>query len=124
MTAEKTINAKRKAIERTLSGYPFPDFENLRDPANPKFNSEFTYALNFANYTYEHDDLKSYTQEYVEDVGINLSKIPDWEFFHIGIMAWLHIKGATLTAYQHAALSGKIASLRKKYDVVERVPVD
>lgn len=122
MTTDQKINAKRRSIERTLSGYPFPDFEVLRDKANPNFDTTFSYAMNFANYTYEHDDLKGYAQEYAPSM--NMSKIPDWEFFHIGIMAWLHVKGAMLTKEQIATINTKLETLYIKYNVVEAKPVD
>lgn len=122
MTTDQTINAKRRAAERTLSGYPFPNFENLADIQNPNYSAELSYAMNFANYTYEHDDLKGYTKEFAP--AMNLSKIPDWEFFHVGIMAWLHVKGAMLTKENIDNINTKLETLYKKYNVEEAKPVD
>jgi len=111
---------RRKAVERTLSGYPFPDFSCLRDPNHPDYDREFTYALNFANYTYDHAELKDYACKYIEMANSeipNLNKIPDWEFYHIGIMAWFRVKGAKLTCQQDAETYGKISRLYHKYNV-------
>src|ERR1035437_7179913 len=129
MTTEKTINAKRKAIERTLSGYPFPNFQNLKDSLFPTYGTELAYAYNFANYTYEHAELREYTEQYIKEIGISgayydIKKVPDWEFFHIGIVAWLYVKGAYLEPKTIQSLDDKLKNLTKKYNVEEVKPRD
>jgi hypothetical protein len=114
-----TEEQKRKSVERTLSGYPFPNFENLKEYNNVNYDKEFTYALNFANYTYDHATLKKYTQEFMVDMEIegDTHKIPDWEFYHFGILAWMYLKGATLSEDIGDKLTIGIQKLIEKYDV-------
>ena len=113
---------RRKAIERSLSGYPFPKFENLKDRANPNFSTEYSYALNYANYTFENNELKEFSQDYKD--APDLSKVPDWEFHSLGHLTWLANKGVPMDEFTTARIKDKLAKLHKKYNVETVKPRD
>lgn len=122
MTSEAKTRQRRIAIEKSLQGFPFPKFEKLQLLGHPDYDKEYTYALNYANYTYDHDQLKKFTQEYFGSH--NLSKIPNWEFMHLGIMCWLATKKVPLMPEQINAMNAKVERLYEKYNVAEKVPTD
>ena len=119
-------NTRCKSVERTLSGYPFPDFFKLSFIAHPDYETTYSYALNFANYTYDHAELRKYTEQYLTKRGIDLylGKIPDWAFYCIGIQAWLHVKGCALTEERLKEIDNEILALHKKYDIPDEKPRD
>lgn len=121
-----TETQRRKTIERTLSGYPFPNFSALEIIGHPDYDNVYSYALNFANYTYDHADLRKFTEQYIaeQQLSYDLRKVPDWAFYLVGIQAWLSVKGASLPQEQLKRINRDIKTLETKYNIEEEKPTD
>ena len=104
---------KRANVQKTLSGFSFPNFEYLQSKDNPKFKETFAYALNYANYTFSHEQLKHFAQKYSI---FNLKKILDWEFYHIGIMIWLKQNGTDFNNSEILKINQNLFELFDKYE--------
>ena len=125
MTSESKIKARRLSLERSLAGYPFPDFDKLQDRNHPEFDKTYSYALNFANYTYEPSELKVFAQKFadMEMGGLSLSRIAEWEFF-TSHSAWLHTRGVPMLPETLERIKAQFQKLYDKYNVKEKPTVD
>ena len=108
---------KRDRVQKTLSGFSLPNFDDLHSKNNPKFESVFAYALNYANYTFSHEQLKKFAQKYSV---LDLKKVPDWEFYHIGIMTWLKQNDTDFTDSEILKINECLFQLFKKYEEKEK----
>ena len=120
MNTEK-ITEKRKRINQTVDGYSFPNFEILKNMSNKGYQTEYGYAINYANYMFEVKDLKEIAEK---ESHLDLTKIPDWEFMHLGIMIWLKSQGTEMSFDQTTDIDNRCRALQKKYNITEKKPVD
>lgn len=108
---KKKEAAKRKAIMASVKGYTKPDFDKLQKD-HPEYSSELVYAFNYANYMFDFKDLKRFSEEFY---GETISKVPDWEFFFIGQVAWIINNGAYYPEFKIQELKDRISALVEKY---------
>ena len=106
--------SRRKSIQKSLKGYTYPDMDILKDKNHLGNDRQRAYAFNFANYVYDHNELKDFAQELFVDK--SLSKIPEWEFMYLGIVSWLLVEGAYVPQETVDFLHNKIDKLIKKYN--------
>lgn len=108
---------------QTAKGYPAPDFTKLLR-GHAEYRNEFNYALNYANYMFEHSDLRKAVESYAKS---NFSHIPDYEFAFIGQLAWLVNSGGYVEQATLDQVNYKINVLRAKYTKappVVKKPID
>jgi hypothetical protein len=113
---------KVKASTILQSGYKNPDFSILRNNKNESFDSEFSQALNFANYTFESVECKVFLQKYIDiflEKKFNINCVPDYYCLSNGHLAWLKINGADLKEDTLERLNRKIEELFILYSNLE-----
>ncbi len=107
---------RRNSLERSLQGYPLPDFEKVKKD-HPEYDKEFERAINYANYEFIPSQLKEFAQECVGS-DTSLWHIPDWEFFLVGQKCWIINNEGYIPLEGIKKIKDKIASLLKKYEKV------
>lgn len=96
-----------------INPYSEPDFMNIHD------------TLNYANYMFECSDFKRMSKDYIRQEGenIHIESVPDYEFHHIGKLAYIGLSGC-LGDNTRDDLFARFKELSEKYTKTDIQPTN